>query len=505
MFVFKRKVFNIFLQGFFVLSLFLATFLIGSYVKAAEVTDLIPVPEVNISMNEVLTPNNLTITGISLGFSSVQVDLDGEFSGFTTNELGPDGWQDWEYTLPSDLAFGTHTLEFTTFYFNDTQSSTVKYDFEYKEKIDGPTLFAPVVNSETTATQPWIIGLSWAPATVDIYINEKYDGSVEVDGENEVIDFKYRPSSRLANGFHVVKARAKSADGQESIFSDEMIFEIRGAVAKMEAPDLPEEVGEFVPPVPAPTLLKPKNKVVTSDNKLVVSGVVHNEHYVKIYNNNELVGEFLPPTHESGVTSFTWQSSEPLPSGLHKVWASAINPRGQVSGQSNILRFIISEPDHPVIIVPGVVAGPDNSDYEDQMGDGKINEEGSTTRTWTSYWAVAIAAIILIAAILVIIWILSIKTTEVQEEQESQKNNEPAGGEKIDVKNKSSDIESDKSLDNEPIILGPDISYDSVQSEPYYEPEPVDNDYIPPIEDEFNDDEHMPPPPPPVDSPTLNI
>jgi len=109
---------------------------------------------------------------------------------------------------------------------------------------------------------------------------------------------------------------------------------------------------------------------------------------------------------------------------------------------------------------------------------------------------------------LVAVWIMSVKNTENTENKKTQKTQKMKkdDSEKVEIKSKK---------DDEPIILGPDVSYDPVESPEgdhgasAVKPDDLDgmtNEYEPPVENDYEEsDENMPPPPPPVDSPTLGF
>ena len=416
MFVFKNKLNRIILATLFVV-FFLFT---SNQVLAAsnpKISEFIPVPRVINITNGSVVDQGSEIKGISLGFTENFVLLDGQLLGQTINEIGGQGWQDWEISLPQDLMFGKHKLEIFTQTLNGKVSKSSFLEFYCKPKFPTPTIYTPVLNNQTNWQQPWIVGLTLNDSIVEIYIDEKLNGTIRaINHESGVTDFKYLPIQKLLPGFHTVRIKAKSLQGLESDFSKEIIFEIKKGPSKMIAPELPIEKDGFIPPVPAPTLITPNNNSVSKNNKLIITGLVHNEHYVKIFMDNKLVGQFMPAEHSSGVTSFVWQADKLLNFGLHKIYAKCINPRGQVSNKSNVIKIIVLPPKYFISSPQGVVASAQSGEAKQVALDNiivndsrKINQTVKKINSWTLFWRRMISIIILVVVILVGIWVLSLK------------------------------------------------------------------------------------------------
>lgn len=437
--ILSNMTFRYFKLKYFISALFCAVFLFFvNPVKAEVLSNFVPVPEFDLEQNA--KTSDLEISGQAINFSSVELILDNISLGNAQAKIGTLGWQDWQIELPSNLMFGLHKLEAITKYYN-YRSATSTLEFQYSPKFPAPTLFNPVLNSATNFTQPWIVGLTHSPAILSIYIDDQLDGELSIDSEKEIIDFKYKPKQKLQNGFHTVKVIAKSLENLTSDWSNEIIFEVRQNLTKMVAPDLPSETGNFIPPVPAPTLIEPKNGAVQKSGKLIISGLIHNEHVIQFYLDEELLTEFLPPGHESGVTSFTWYAPENLLPGHYKIYAKAINPRGQISGKSNILNLLILPPEYFVSQGPAgiVAAGKDDNkiDNTNIIAD-HIDETVAQVSDWSKKWQWLIGGIILLAIFLLITWIL------INKKKVAKKNS----GDQIKISHEST-----------PEIQGPEIKY----------------------------------------------
>ncbi len=518
-----------------IFSLILAIFLLtGTKTLAAETSKFVPSPKVtSFSAGQTLT-GQVVILGEDINFSQTKVYLDGQFLGYTQNKIGTLGWQEFSLSLPDNLIFGQHQLDLIAEYFQNTQSPTTTLSFFYQAKFPAPTLFNPVLNLGTNFQQPWLVGLAFNNSELEIYLDDKLDNTFFVTNHaSGVASFRYLPRERLTPGFHVVKVRAFSPDNRKSDFSNEIIFEVRQNKQVMAAPDLPNETGNFVPPVPAPTLREPKNGLVTKSQELVVSGVVHNEHFVKLFLDDNLMAEFMPAPHSSGVTSFIWEHNQPLAPGFHRVYAKDINPRGQVSGQSNVLRFIVLGSESIFVSQPqGQIAAtneeqPASTEIEGQKEVAKLKTGGlmEKIKNWSNWWQYALGLVILLALTLIIIWFINYRKEEKQKEKIeirtkksedippppplTQSESAPTESRPDSTTNYSSnktwpeaglDAKA-KGEQAEPIIQGPEISYDDEilsDEDIYFQPDRKEN--------KDNDDEfQQPPPPPPPDSPTLGI
>lgn len=480
----------------FFLILIVSSLMFSHGVKAAETSKFVPQPEF-YSFTEKEMPSGEIVfegTGKSINFSQVKVYLDQEFLTFTQNEIGPLGWQEFEFNMPAGMSLDEHQIGLIAEYFNNTQSPTTTVSFLYQAKFPAPTLFNPVLNFETNYQQPWIVGLAFNDSFLEFYIDDQFAGQVLVENHpSGVTDFKYQPVEKLSPGFHLVKVRAISPDGRTSAWSNEIIFEVRKDKQILAAPGLFQEQGEFIAPVPAPTLIEPKHGLITKDSKLIVAGLMHNNHQIKIFADNELVAEFMPQPHASGVTDFVWQAEENLSAGLHTLWAQATNSSGQTSGQSNILKFIIL-PAEPVFVSQLPIGRINAAAHEEvteitqeeipeeKLAEQIVNKVAEKINGWADWWKYLIGLIVLIALILIIIWLSSAKQEKTPDEK---------------IKIKTGDEKESPLDENQPATEQSDIS-----TPPYSEPG-IDIGFE--NEEEKNEDEYFPPPPPPPDAPSLGI
>lgn len=328
-------------KTFLVLSLMLAVFLLPkNFVMASEFSPYLPAPTLTTPLTNSKLAQLTTIAGKTILPARTIIYLDNKNLGYATIIKEENGYGNFELNLNA-LSIGQHNLTLVAKYFDSYHSATTSVDFEIIAQAKAPTLLEPVLNVNTNFQQPWLVGVTQNDSQVEIYLDEKLAGLAEVKNDpNGTASFKYRPKEKLEPGFHLAKAKIASAP--KDTFSNEIIFEIRALKQIMKAPGLSQEQGAFVAPVPSPTLLEPRNgTVLNNSNELVIKGVAHNNHYVKIFLDNELIGEFMPLEHKSGVASFNWQVTKNLLPGLHKFWTTDINPQGQESGISNIIKIVV--------------------------------------------------------------------------------------------------------------------------------------------------------------------
>jgi len=409
----------------------------------------IPSPTLNIpSLDEQRQISGLVeISGQSLNFSTVEIYLDGVLKAVVETEMGTTGWGEYNYTLAGPLEFKEHQIEVRTKYFG-LVSQKVNQNFIYTDKFPGPTLFDPVLNFETNFKKPWIIGLAHNFSFLEIYINNKLDGTLQVENHSSgIASFRYKPKADLETGFYSVKVRAKNTqDLRLSDFSNEIVFEIRNQTVgqKMTAPGLDELPENFIAPVPAPTLLVPESGEVLKQTNPIISGVVKNNHLTKIFIDGKLDGKFTPEEHSSGTAYFEYKIQENLQPGLHQISAGAVNSRGQISGNSNILQIIIITGDEKVILSPAIPPEIDSGASSQVLGEQEIleQEEGGQKEGALADWWKFVRAIIIVALVLFVI-ALYFERQRVKEwfNNRFKKTTKEKTGEKIEIK---TDIQKEK-------------------------------------------------------------
>jgi len=402
----------------------------------AAISSAIPAPTVNkTSLSQLALIKGEKITGQSLNFSQIRVFINHNFYTLAQTELGSNGWQTFSIET-ADLNIGEYDLTLITDYFRGLESQPLDLKLVVQEKVVGPTLFDPVLNQETNFQQPWLIGVTPSATEVEFCLDDKIIGKIKTTvSTSGTSSFRYQPPV-LTLGYHVVKARAYHQNSLVSPWSNEIIFAV-AENKKLIKKDLSlkTEQEKFVPPVPAPTLLEPQTGLVTTETKPIIKGLVHNKHLVKIYLDNQLVGEFLPEPHPSGVTSFSFVPDEELLPGLHTVYGRAINPHGQESGDSMILKWLaVSEVPIFISELKGQVSSAsvvaENLEENPEIKVIENNQGFFSKNSGWNFWLYLIMGVVIFFIAGIIFWqrkILKHEQVEVQKEAPKEVNDPVAG------------------------------------------------------------------------------
>ena len=94
--------------------------------------------------------------------------------------------------------------------------------------LPAPTLFEPVVNNQTSAKQPFIVGLAKNNSNIKVFINEELDGEFRVENhESGTANFAYLPSKLLTKNKYLVYTTTTDDYGRESCKSNIISFTIK--------------------------------------------------------------------------------------------------------------------------------------------------------------------------------------------------------------------------------------------------------------------------------------
>lgn len=233
--LFQTKKIRVSAQTFLFLSLMLAVFLLPKNIAIANTfNELVLQPIIESPKNNAELVKPITLNGLTISPTKVRVYLDNKNLGYTKNEIGQNGWLKFSLAISQNLAIGPHKIELVADYYDKFSSATTTVNIIIVEKLRGPTLFAPVVNSETNSQQPWIIGVTPNDSQVEIYLDEKFDGLAQVKNDsNGTASFKYKPKQKLIPGAHTTKARVVDQNGNISNFSNEIILKIAAPAEKI--------------------------------------------------------------------------------------------------------------------------------------------------------------------------------------------------------------------------------------------------------------------------------
>lgn len=167
------------------------------------------------------------INGATENNTLVKIYIDGVYNGKTDFLAGDSNLISFTYQSFIDLKPGSHSIWAIA---EDRQSGKSQpsdiLNFEVKAGVPTPTLFTPVVNSDTNYNQPFIVGLSKKNLAVKMFIDDAPSGEVKISGNTDTVSFNYKPVKPLAIGAHTVYSIAVDNDGRESKKSNIVNFKV---------------------------------------------------------------------------------------------------------------------------------------------------------------------------------------------------------------------------------------------------------------------------------------
>lgn len=178
-------------------------------------------PTILVPMSQAHTSSvKPVIAGVTQVGTQVDVYIDQQFNGRATvqasvTETAATGWS---YVPFLNLSQGWHTVTVKAQNAAGARSAVGSPVYIYIDLlVPAPTLLTPVVNADTRNTQPWIVGLSKGGMTLEVWIDGRLNGQVEVGGTRaQTQSFKYRPSLPLSVGAHAVRVLASDSFGGQA-------------------------------------------------------------------------------------------------------------------------------------------------------------------------------------------------------------------------------------------------------------------------------------------------
>ena len=164
------------------------------------------------------------LRGLTQNNTRVAVYINDTFYGYAEVKNANNGTASFAYIPFLHLKPGFHYAQVRAQWPDGSRQSALstRIDFEVLKAFPAPTLMKPVVNTRTTSVQPWIVGLTWVPARIRIFIDGNLNGEIEVTSKNQkkITDFAYKPFLPLEAGKnHSVYATAVDTSGKASAFS----------------------------------------------------------------------------------------------------------------------------------------------------------------------------------------------------------------------------------------------------------------------------------------------
>jgi len=169
------------------------------------------------------------IKGLTLSGTFVRVYIDGVYNGKTDVLIHDSGTANFAYRPFLNLSRGWHVAWAIA---EDESGAKSKIsnilNFRIEEPMPAPTLFTPVVNSQTIYSRPFIVGLAKNDSLIKVFIDHKLDGQFRITNHDSgTANFAYQPFQFLTKGRHLVYATATDNRGKESRWSNIIYFTVK--------------------------------------------------------------------------------------------------------------------------------------------------------------------------------------------------------------------------------------------------------------------------------------
>lgn len=369
---------------FFVFAAFiLGCFLAVNTVKAA-VVGMPTIVEVASGCSCTTSAKPL-VTGLTQKGTEVLIYLDGKFLSLATVNSKGTATDNFYYRFTS-LSAGEHKI---TIIARDKTSlvlsaPTKEYCLSsgYKAEkqivskpvfiLAAPTILEPNEKTATANVKPLIKGVTKSGTIVHIYIDGVYNGKTKkLEDKSGAVGFIYRPFLNLSRSQHTIKAISEGPDGKKSK-ATYMTFGIEK-------------------PMPAPTLVKPKNQTVYTPSNFLLTGLAKNDSVIKVYLDYKMVRTFKVKNSPSGTAHFYYLPTGPLTRGAHMVYATAIDARGKESSWSEVRYFRVYEPEISAGASETTTAAKpsDEASKNDVVEEKAVEENKGVTQEATTSGAVA--------------------------------------------------------------------------------------------------------------------
>lgn len=244
---------------------------------------LLPAPTIVFPVDkEIVIDSSINVLGLSRTNSIVEIYIDSKYSGETKFLTHESGTANFAYYEGNILKPGSHSLYLIARDTLDRESkiSDIVY-FKIEHPMPAPTLFEPVVNSDTNHYKPFIVGLAKNDSLIKVFVDDEYDGELLVKNhESGTANFAYIPQRDLSRGEHVFCATATDYKNKESKLSNNTEYTIRQpiileAVQEKNEDIVSEAIESSVKEEEAPIVLSEDN--IIEDNQDIEMGRDENE------------------------------------------------------------------------------------------------------------------------------------------------------------------------------------------------------------------------------------
>ncbi|MEU6134591.1 Ig-like domain-containing protein [Nocardioides sp. NPDC047086] len=267
-----------------------------------------------------------TISGTAEPGTTVEVTIDGTVVG----SAPVDGDGSWNLILTDPLVEGPHTATATaTDESGNTSDPSEPVTFTVDQTApEAPVITGPADGSTVSDTTPPITGTGEPGATVEVVIDGEVVGEATVNPDGT---WTFTPSEPLADGEHTVTATQTDEAGNTSEVSEPVSFTVDASSD-------------------APVITSPESGDSTNDDTPAIEGTGNPGDTITVIIDGEPVRETT--VDPDGAWTFT--PTEPLEDGDHTITATATDPLGNTSGESNavIITVDTTAPEAPEITSP---------------------------------------------------------------------------------------------------------------------------------------------------------
>ncbi|MCK5060957.1 hypothetical protein KAR28_00235 [Candidatus Parcubacteria bacterium] len=166
------------------------------------------------------------ITGLSESQTTVHIFIDGVINGNTGVINNESGTANFAYDPFLNLSVGKHQARAVATSRDGRKSKLSNVlEFNIEAPMPAPTLLAPVVNSSSTRSQPFIVGLTKNDSLIKVFIDNNLDGQFIPDTHaSGTANFAYKPFLPLSRGQHQIYVTATDSRGKISAWSNSINY-----------------------------------------------------------------------------------------------------------------------------------------------------------------------------------------------------------------------------------------------------------------------------------------
>ncbi|MDP6571380.1 MAG: hypothetical protein QF747_00865 [Patescibacteria group bacterium] len=186
-----------------------------------------------------------------------------------------------------------------------------------------PTLLAPSQGARLGQSRVWVGGVARNDSLIRILVDGQEYTRTNVRNHSSGVGSFGVALKDLPLGGHAVTAIARDSRGKESFQSEVLVITI-------------------MPSTPAPTIFRPVVNADAGIERPFITGLTKNGLLVSIVIDDKIVGMTPTASNESGVASFSWQPTQALGLGGHKIEAFA-SDNGKLSNNSTEIFWQVGE------------------------------------------------------------------------------------------------------------------------------------------------------------------